>query len=113
VLAATAAARTTGRNLNLFAYSTPKAARSKLIHPVQATPTGAGVTFTQSCGASGDRARAVTAGPKTDIVKLSLARESTLSFSGPCRPELGRAGPQAIVSTRRTASPPAILDLKA
>jgi sulfate/thiosulfate-binding protein len=59
--------------LSLVAYSTPREAYAKLIPMFQATPAGDGVSFTQSYGASGDQARAVQAGLKTDIVALSLA----------------------------------------
>jgi sulfate transport system substrate-binding protein len=59
--------------LSLVAYSTPREAYAKLIPMFQATPSGDGVSFTQSYGASGDQARAVQAGLKADIVALSLA----------------------------------------
>jgi sulfate/thiosulfate-binding protein len=68
-----ATARGTDTKLNLVAYSTPREAFAKLIPAFQATADGNGVSFTQSYGASGDQARAVTAGLKADIVELSLA----------------------------------------
>src|SRR5438128_7534328 len=72
-LAAGAGARTADVKLSLIAYSTPAAAYAKLIAAFQKTPDGAGVSFTQSYGASGDQARAVAAGLPADIVNLSLA----------------------------------------
>jgi sulfate/thiosulfate transport system substrate-binding protein len=66
-------ARASGTTLSLVAYSTPREAYAKLIPMFQATPAGDGVSFTQSYGASGDQARAVTAGLKADVVALSLA----------------------------------------
>jgi sulfate/thiosulfate-binding protein len=59
--------------LSLIAYSTPREAYAKLIPLFEKTPAGAGVSFTQSYGASGDQARAVQAGLQADIVALSLA----------------------------------------
>jgi sulfate/thiosulfate-binding protein len=72
-VATTASARTSDTKLSLVAYSTPREALGKLITAFQKTPAGNGVGFTQSYGASGDQARAVTAGLKADIVYLSLA----------------------------------------
>jgi sulfate/thiosulfate-binding protein len=68
-----ASARGTDTKLSLAAYSTPREAYAKLIPAFQGTPSGGGVSFTQSYGASGDQARAVAAGLKADIVALSLA----------------------------------------
>jgi sulfate transport system substrate-binding protein len=71
-LASGAGARGSDVKLSLVAYSTPAAAYTKLIAAFQKTPDGAGVSFTQSYGASGDQQRAVTAGLPADIVNLSL-----------------------------------------
>jgi sulfate transport system substrate-binding protein len=72
-VATTASARTSDTKLSLVAYSTPREALGKLITSFQKTGAGNGVSFTQSYGASGDQARAVSAGLKADIVYLSLA----------------------------------------
>jgi sulfate/thiosulfate transport system substrate-binding protein len=74
-LSITAVAGASGKDvkLSLVAYSTPREAYAKLIPMFEATPSGDGVSFTQSYGASGDQARAVQAGLKADIVALSLA----------------------------------------
>ena len=65
--------RTSDTELNLVAYSTPRAAYGQLIPAFQKTPQGQDVNFTQSYGSSGEQARAVKAGLKADIVALSLA----------------------------------------
>jgi sulfate/thiosulfate transport system substrate-binding protein len=72
-LAATASARAVDTRLSLVAYSTPREAYGKLIPAFQKTPEGRDVSFSQSYAASGDQARAVQAGLKTDVVALSLA----------------------------------------
>ncbi len=58
--------------LSLVAYSTPKEAYEEILPAFSATPAGAGTSFTQSYGNSGDQARAVIAGLPTDIAALSL-----------------------------------------
>jgi sulfate/thiosulfate transport system substrate-binding protein len=58
--------------LALVAYSTPREAYEELIERYTAGD-GAGTSFTQSYGSSGDQARAVTAGLHADVVALSLA----------------------------------------
>ncbi|HUR86100.1 MAG TPA: sulfate ABC transporter substrate-binding protein [Solirubrobacteraceae bacterium] len=58
--------------LSLVAYSTPKEAYEEIIPAFAQTAAGAGTTFTQSYGNSGDQARAVIAGLPTDIAALSL-----------------------------------------
>jgi sulfate/thiosulfate-binding protein len=59
--------------LALVAYSTPQVVYDQVIPAFAKTPPGAGVTFTQSYGASGDQSRAVLAGQPADVVALSLA----------------------------------------
>ena len=78
VLAAGAAARTTGTTLALVGYSTPKTVMGKIIQAWQQTPAGNGVSFTQSYGASTDQARAVAQGLKADIVFLSTGDDVNL-----------------------------------
>jgi sulfate/thiosulfate-binding protein len=72
-IAPAATARATDVKLSLAVYSTPREAYGKLIPLFQNTPEGAGVSFAQSYGSSGDQARAVQAGLRADIVALSLA----------------------------------------
>jgi sulfate/thiosulfate-binding protein len=62
-----------GAKLALVAYSTPQVVYDQVIPAFAKTPPGAGVTFTQSYGASGDQSRAVAAGQPADVVALSLA----------------------------------------
>src|SRR5579864_2041923 len=59
-------------HLTLVAYSTPRDAFAELIKAFQATPAGAGVTFDESYGGSGEQSRAVLAGLPADIVAFSL-----------------------------------------
>jgi sulfate transport system substrate-binding protein len=59
--------------LSLVAYSTPQVVYDEVIPAFAKTPAGAGVSFTQSYGASGDQSRAVVAGQPADYVALSLA----------------------------------------
>src|SRR5690242_13010294 len=59
---AAAAGAGEGGKLTLVAYSTPKEAYEAIIPAFQKTPAGAGVTFDQSYGASGDQSRAIVSG---------------------------------------------------
>lgn len=59
--------------LAFTSYSTPAEAYKELLPAFQKTPAGAGVTFSESYGASGAQSRAVAAGLPTDVVALSLA----------------------------------------
>ena len=61
------------KKVALVAYSTPQEAYEKLIPAFQATSAGKGITFSQSYGASGDQARAVSSGLPASLVALSLA----------------------------------------
>jgi sulfate/thiosulfate-binding protein len=66
-----------GSKLSLVAYSTPKEAYEAIIPAFDKTSEGAGTTFSQSYGNSGDQARAVIAGLPTDIAALSLEPDIT------------------------------------
>jgi sulfate transport system substrate-binding protein len=66
-----------GNKLSLVAYSTPKEAYGALIPAFQKTPTGKGVTFDQSYGASGDQSRAVDGGLPADVLHFSLEPDIT------------------------------------
>ena len=68
-----AQARQTGTNVNLVAYSTPRAVMGKLITRFQHQPAGQGVSFSQSYGSSGSQAKAIIAGQPADIAFLSTA----------------------------------------
>jgi len=69
--ASAAQARGTGTTLNLVAYSTPKPVLQKLISRFAQTPSGRGVSFSQSYGPSGSQARAIVAGQPASIAFLS------------------------------------------
>jgi sulfate transport system substrate-binding protein len=66
-----AQAHQTGTNVNLIAYSTPKAVMAKLIARFQHQPAGQGVSFSPSYGPSGSQAKAIIAGQPADIAFLS------------------------------------------
>lgn len=66
-----ASARKADTKLGLVGYAVPREALGAIIKEWQKTPDGSGVSFSQSYGASGDQARAVANGLKTDIVQLS------------------------------------------
>ncbi len=63
--------------LSLVAYSTPREAYEALIPAFKKTQAGAGVSFSQSYGASGDQSRAVSSGLPADVVAFSLAPDMT------------------------------------
>jgi sulfate/thiosulfate-binding protein len=59
--------------LSIVGFSVLKTANEPVFSDFQKTAPGKGVTFTTSYGASGDQARLVAGGLKTDEVHLSLA----------------------------------------
>ena len=63
--------------LSLVAYSAPREAYEALIPTFKKTQAGAGVSFSQSYGASGDQSRAVSSGLPADVVAFSLAPDMT------------------------------------
>jgi sulfate transport system substrate-binding protein len=63
--------------LSLVAYSTPKEAYEQVIPAFEKTPAGAGTSFTQSYGNSGDQARAIISGLPADVAALSLEPDIT------------------------------------
>jgi sulfate/thiosulfate-binding protein len=71
-LAACGSSGGSGKQLALVAYSTPKGAYEVLIPAFQATPSGKGVSFTQSYGGSGEQSRSVSNGQHADVVNFSL-----------------------------------------
>ena len=66
-----------GTRLTLVAYSTPRAAYAEIIPAFQQADAGAGASFEQSYGSSGEQTRAVLGGLKADVVALSLAPDVT------------------------------------
>jgi sulfate transport system substrate-binding protein len=63
--------------ISLYAYSAPKVGFDKLIPAFNKTPEGAGVTFQQAYGASGDQSRKVAAGAAADLVNFSVEPDVT------------------------------------
>lgn len=70
-MAAGAQAQRAETKLGLVGYAVPREALGVIIKEWQKTPDGRDVSFSQSYGASGDQARAVANGLRTDIVQLS------------------------------------------
>jgi sulfate/thiosulfate-binding protein len=63
--------------LHLVGFSVPKEANGAIEKKFEATPAGAGVTFEESYGASGDQSRAVVNGLPADYVSFSLEPDVT------------------------------------
>jgi sulfate transport system substrate-binding protein len=66
-----------GENLSLVAYSTPEVVYDEIIPAFKKTQAGAGVSFKESFGASGEQSRAVEAGLPADVVSFSLEPDLT------------------------------------
>ena len=66
-----------GENLSLVAYSTPEVVYDEIIPAFKKTEAGAGVSFKESFGASGEQSRAVEAGLPADVVSFSLEPDLT------------------------------------
>ncbi|MFV0632836.1 sulfate ABC transporter substrate-binding protein [Demequina sp.] len=63
--------------LNLVAFAVPKAANNAIQQAWGETEDGAGVTWVETYGASGDQSRAVEAGLEADYVHFSLEGDVT------------------------------------
>ena len=86
--------------LSLVAFSVPKAANEAIEAAFAKTPEGAGTTWTESYGASGDQSRAVVAGLKADYVHFSLEGDVTRLVKEGLVADDWNAGPnKGIVST--------------
>jgi sulfate/thiosulfate-binding protein len=83
----------TGGSVAIVAYSTPKPAYAALITAFNATKAGAGVSFTQSFGASGSQSTAVANGLPADVVNFSLA------------PDMNKLVKAGLVSAKWSATP--------
>src|SRR5689334_10130144 len=63
-----------GGKLDVVGYSTPETVYTERLEPAfEETPDGAGVSFSNSFGASGDQSRAVAAGQPASIVHFAQA----------------------------------------
>src|SRR6201984_1622 len=107
-----AQARQTGTNVNLVAYSTPKAVMGKLITRFQQQPAGQGVSSSQSYGSSGSQAKAIVAGQPADIAFLStgldidtVADAGLISKSWPHAPYGGIAADSVVAFVVRPGNP--------
>jgi sulfate/thiosulfate-binding protein len=63
--------------LSLVGYSTPQVVYDEIIPAFRKTQPGAGVSFKESFGASGEQSRAVEAGLPADVVTFSLEPDLT------------------------------------
>jgi len=75
--ASAASASSGGGKLTLVAYSTPQDAYDAIIPLWQKTAAGAGTSFAESYGASGDQSRAVAAGLPADVVNFATGSDMT------------------------------------
>ncbi len=65
-----------GGKLSVVGYSTPESVYTESLQPAfEKTPQGAGVSFSDSFGASGDQSRAVVAGQPASVVHFSTASD--------------------------------------
>lgn len=65
-----------GAKLSVVGYSTPESVYTEALQPAfEKTPEGAGVSFSDSFGASGDQSRAVAAGQPASIVHFSTGSD--------------------------------------
>jgi sulfate/thiosulfate transport system substrate-binding protein len=74
---ASSAASAASVKLSLVGYSTPKKAFDAIIPLFQKTSAGAGVSFSESFGASGSQSRAVATGQSADVVNFSTGPDMT------------------------------------
>jgi sulfate transport system substrate-binding protein len=77
-----------GGKLDVIGYSTPEAVYEEALEPgFESTPDGAGVSFSNSFGASGDQSRAVEAGQPASVVHFAQGGDmSRLVESGDVAP---------------------------
>jgi sulfate/thiosulfate transport system substrate-binding protein len=65
-----------GGKLSIVGYSTPESVYAEALEPAfEKTPQGAGVSFSNSFGASGDQSRAVAAGQPASVVHFSVSSD--------------------------------------
>lgn len=67
-----------GGKVDVVGYSTPESVYEEFLEPgFEGTPEGAGVSFSNSFGASGDQSRAVEAGQPASVVHFSQGGDMT------------------------------------
>jgi sulfate transport system substrate-binding protein len=98
--------------LNLVAYSTPKAAYGALTSAFQKTAAGKGVSFAQSFGASGAQSRAVDSGQPADVVAFStepdisrLVKDKIVASNWDSGPYQGNVADSVVVMVVRKGNP--------
>jgi sulfate transport system substrate-binding protein len=101
-----------GTKLNLVAYSTPKKAYAALTSAFEQTPSGKGVSFSQSFGASGSQSRAVDSGQPADVVAFStepdvarLVKDGIVSSNWDADPAKGFSSDSVVVMVVRKGNP--------
>jgi len=101
-----------GPQLALVAYSTPKKAFDALTAAFEQSPTGKGVSFTQSFGASGSQSRAVATGLPADVVEFSttpditrLVKAGIVSSTWDANAEQGISSDSVVVFVVRKGNP--------
>ncbi len=98
--------------LNLVGYSTPKKAYDALTTAFAQTPTGKGVGFSQSFGASGSQSRAVDSGQPADVVAFSttpdmtrLVKDKIVASDWDANPQKGFSSDSVVVFVVRKNNP--------
>ena len=101
--------------LNLVAYSTPKKAYDALTSAFAQTPSGKGVSFGESFGASGSQSRAVDSGQPADVVAFSttpdmtrLVKDGIVSSDWNANPQKGFSSDSVVVFVVRKGNPKGI-----
>jgi len=104
-----------GAELTIVGYSVAREVYADLIPAFQATPEGAGVTFEESYGASGEQSRAVAAGLDADYVAFSLEPDITrlvdeglVDTDWNAGPERGMVSDSVVVFITRAGNPKGI-----
>jgi sulfate/thiosulfate-binding protein len=107
-----AASGRTSAQLALVAYSTPKRAYDALTTAFGQSPTGEGVTFSESFGASGSQSRAVDSGQPADVVAFSttpdmtrLVKDGIVAGTWDANAEKGMASDSVVVFVVRKGNP--------
>ena len=93
-----AAAGAGSTKLSLVAYAVPKVGFDKVIPLFGKTDAGAGISFSQSYGASGDQSRKVASGLTTDVVNFSVEPDVTKLVEQGLVADDWNAGPNAGVA---------------
>src|SRR5690348_1154714 len=106
-----------GGKLDVVGYSTPEAVYTEALEPAfEESSKGAGVSFSNSFGASGDQSRAVVAGQPASVVHFSQAGDmerlveegELVSKSWDKQPYGGIATDSVVVITVRKGNPKGI-----